>query len=98
MKVLHHFLAREDVAEVLGYYEREAGLDVAVDFFDDLNRCIDSIARHPRSFPERVPGIRRCLLKQFPHEIGYEIVDKDTVRILVVKHQRRHPAYGMDRT
>lgn len=97
MKVLYHLLAREDVVKILEYYESEAGGDVAVEFFSDLNQSIRSIARYPRAFPEIKTGIRRCLLRRFPYQINFEIVDEGKLKILVVKHQNRRPNLGIDR-
>jgi plasmid stabilization system protein ParE len=98
MKIRHHVAAREDIAGILEYYEVEAGHGVAVEFFSELRRCMRRIARDPHSFLEIRRGIRRCLLTQFPYQINFEVLPDRIVRILVVKHQRRHPDFGMDRT
>jgi len=97
MKVRYHALARQDVLYVLEYYEREADHQIAVKFFTELERCIRRIAKSPTSFPEIAKGVRRCLLNRFPYQINYEIVDSREIKILVVKHQRRSPDFGLDR-
>ena len=97
MKIRYNAHARVDVVEILKYYEQEAGHETAVDFFSELRQGIRHIAANPHSFHEIRKGIRRYLLKHFPYQIDYEIVDADTVKILVIGHQRRHPDFGLDR-
>jgi toxin ParE1/3/4 len=97
MKVRYHALARQDVLNVLEYYEREADHQMAVRFFTELKHCVRRIAGSPNSFPEIAKGVRRCLLNRFPYQIDFEIVDPNEVKILVVKHQRRSPDFGLDR-
>ncbi len=97
MKVRYHVLARQDVLRILEYYETEAEHHVAVRFFTELERCTRKIAKSPAAFPEIAKGIRRCLLNRFPYQINFEIVDTNEIKILVVKHQRRDPDFGLDR-
>jgi hypothetical protein len=40
--------------------------------------------------------LRRVLLQRFPFGIYYRVEDQE-LRVLIVKHHRRHPDYGMDR-
>lgn len=97
MKVRYHALARQDVLNILKYYEREANAEIAVKFFAELEQCIRRIAKNPNSFPELSEGVRRCFLVRFPYQINYEIISSSEIRILVVKHQRRNPDFGLDR-
>jgi toxin ParE1/3/4 len=41
--------------------------------------------------------IRRALMKRFPYQIHFRILPGEAIRITVVKHEKRHPAYGMNR-
>ena len=41
--------------------------------------------------------IRRALLKRFPFVIYFRFLENDIIRVLLVKHQRRHPSFGMKR-
>lgn len=97
MRVRYHALARQDVVDILEYYEREADHQIAVQFFAELEYCVGRIAKSPNSFPELAKGIRRCFLNRFPYQINYEIISSSEVKILVVKHQRRNPDFGLDR-
>ena len=38
MKIRYHVLAREDIAEILQYYKKEAGHEVAVEFFEEFHK------------------------------------------------------------
>jgi len=40
--------------------------------------------------------LRRANLKRFPYHFLFRVVG-DCVRILVVRHHRRHPEYGVER-
>jgi plasmid stabilization system protein ParE len=97
MKIRYHALARQDVVNILEYYEREADHQIAVKFFAELEYCIRGIAKSPNSFPEIADGVRRCLLNRFPYQINYEIISLKEIKILVIKHQRRSPDFGLDR-
>ena len=97
MKIRHHVAARLDVLEIVKHYEKAAGTDIAAEFFDELLAYFDQIAEPPESFRAVRQNLRRVNLHRFPHNIIFEIVDIDTVQILVVRHNRRHPNYGWDR-
>ena len=97
MRVRYNALARADVVDILKYYEHEAGHRTAVDFFAELTQAIKRIAAAPSAFEEIAQGIRRCLIRRFPYQINYEIVDINTIKILVIKYQRRDPDFGLDR-
>ena len=97
MRIRYTVLAREELTETLEYYEAEAGLETAVDFFAEFETVKRRIAANPRTFPEIKNGIRRSLFNRFPYEVNYEVVDATTIKILVIKHQRRSPDFGLDR-
>ncbi len=97
MRIRYNALAREELVDVLEYYENEAGLETAIDFFSEFENVKRRIAADPRSFPEIRKGVRRCLFNRFPYQVNYEILDASTIRILVNKHQRRAPNFGLDR-
>ena len=56
MKIRYTVLAREELTETLKYYEAEAGLETAVDFFAEFESVKSRIAANPRSFPENKNG------------------------------------------
>lgn len=40
---------------------------------------------------------RRSLMKRFPFVILFRLLEDGVIRITVVKHERRHPAFGLER-
>ncbi len=97
MRIRYSALARIDLADILEYYESEAGLAVAKDFFAEFENAKKRIAANPASFPELEPDVRRCLFRRFPYQINFQIIDAATVKILMIKHQRRDPDFGLNR-
>lgn len=98
MKVSYHPSVQDDVNEILDHY-RSAGGDALADrFFQELMRHIQTLAAHPErhSFYLGRAPYRRLRLLRFPHVIVFRIL-KDHVRITVIKHEKRHPSYGMKR-
>jgi plasmid stabilization system protein ParE len=98
MTVSYHPSVQGDVNEILDYYRSAGGEPLADRFFQELISHIKELASHPEKYPfylGRVP-YRRLQLTRFPHVIVFRIL-KDSVRITVIKHEKRHPAYGMKR-
>ena len=96
-RIVYHLGARLDVLEIVEYYEREGGAQIADRFTAELERFIESVAERPNSYREHPKGVRRANLNRFPHHVLFRIVDAETVKILSVKHDRRRPSYGLDR-
>lgn len=97
MKITYHLGARLDVLEIVEYYEREAGVELADRFTAELERFIEAIAERPNSYRETSQGIRRANLHDFPHHVLFRIVDAETIKITSVKHDSRRPSYGTRR-
>ena len=95
--IVYHLGARLDVLEIVEYYEREGGAQLADHFTSELERFIEAVAERPNSYREHPKGIRRANLDQFPHHVLFRIVNAETVKILSVKHDKRRPSYGMHR-
>ena len=89
--------ARFDVLEVVQYYEKVDGPQLADRFTSELQATIEQVAIRPGSFAEIRSGIRRANLDRFPHHVLFQIVDDETVKILTVKHDKRHPDLGLNR-
>ena len=41
--------------------------------------------------------VRRINFRRFPYHMLYQVVDEGDVKVLVVKHDRRNPDFGLDR-
>lgn len=86
-----------DIESAIDYYVGEAGAKIATEFYDEFKRCLQIIASYPGSYPVVREDIRRINFRRFPYHVLYQIVDEGYVKILVVKHDRRDPDFGLDR-
>ena len=96
MRLLYHPLAESEIIEAASFYEsRSPGLGEG--FLGQLADAAIRVQYHPHRWPVVESDIRRIMLKRFPFGIYFRVVG-DTIRVLTVKHHRRHPGYGTDRT
>jgi len=97
MMLLYHRLAVRDVREILDYYEGEAGKHLADRFFDELLGVIRQIQANPRYFsPLNGTVLRKANLSNFPYHVLYEERDWG-IKVLIIRHHRRSPRYGLRR-
>lgn len=90
--------AHLDILDAMEFYERSAGLEIAADFYSQFRRTADQIASRPTSFPIHIKNYRRVNLSRFPYNLLFRAIDDNTVRIIAVRHNRRHPSFGTQRT
>jgi plasmid stabilization system protein ParE len=95
-KLVFHRLVQKDLNAILRYYEDEGGRALADRFFSGLEEVLSSLARNPAGFHSVGQGLRRAGMKNFPYHILYRIRPSGT-RILVLRHHKRHPEYGINR-
>lgn len=96
MNMTFHPGVERDVSSIVAYYRQEGGVRLADRFLDELHARLTEIAEHPARFPFylRKKNLRRATLGNFPHIILFRILP-DSVRVSVVKHEKRHPNYGL---
>ena len=94
-RIEFHPEARAEALEAEAWYSERDPL-VAARFAVELERAVDAIAEAPLAWPSQGPGTRRCLLRNFPHEVVYRIL-VDRVEVIAVAHQRRRPGYWRGR-
>ena len=97
MRVILDPEVHSDLFEILDYYDETAGGSIATDFYLEFRRVIRIIGDRPYAFPIHVKNYRRTNLTRFPHHVLYRIVEESYVRVLVLKHDSRDPALGLDR-
>jgi plasmid stabilization system protein ParE len=95
VEVKYHPLVKRDVLEILRYYH-EISSRLADEFHDELQVVISQAAENSQRFPSIDKGFRRANLKRFPHHLLYEIRD-EAIRVMVVRHNKRHPEFGLQR-
>ena len=98
MRLAYHPKAHSDVDGILDYYENVVGQHMADDFYAELRRSIAVALERPTSFSIRYADLelRRVNLLRFPYHFLFK-VDGDTVKIVVVRHHRQHPDWGIRR-
>jgi toxin ParE1/3/4 len=95
MRLIYHPSAEAEVVEATRYYEaKDAGLGER--FLQEYEAAVVRIVEAPDRWKIVEVDLRRHLLSQFPYGIYYRL-EGDEIRILVVKHHSRHPAYWRDR-
>ena len=96
-RIVYHVSARVDVLEIVEFYEGVEGPELADRFTKELEDFIKHISERPKSYREIRRGIRKASLLRFPHHVLFTVVDEETMKILAVRHDRRHPDFGLDR-
>lgn len=98
MTLEFHPAVQRDFNEALDYYEAEGGIHLADRFEAEFRVCIAAVKAGPTRFPfyQRSDRFRRIRLKSFPFLVVYRATTA-TVRVVLLKHERRHPRFGMSR-
>lgn len=96
MRVIYHPEAEKELLEAADYYSTKVS-GLGAELLDEIEGAVEDIRIDPFRFPILEDDIRRSILKRFPYSIYYRVVG-DAVRILVIKHHRRHPDYWKGRT
>jgi plasmid stabilization system protein ParE len=97
MKLIYHRSVQSDVSAVLAHYDEVGGPALGDAFFAELMAYVGLVLENPARFHPVDGDLRRANLSRFPYHFLYRIYG-DTVRILVVRHNQRHPDYGIKRT
>lgn len=95
-RIIYHRLIRRDLQSALDYYEAEGTAKLADRFFADVEATIRSIEQNPLGHHFSDGGLRRASLSSFPYHILYE-AEPETIWIAVLRHDRRHPGFGLRR-
>lgn len=92
---LHPGAAR-DLTEAFRFYRQEAGRGIASRFLQEFERVASLLEEFP-DIGTPTGGERRAYpLRGFPYSVIYRPLES-TIRILVVRHQSRDPAFGEER-
>ncbi len=96
MKLTFHPRVYSDVDEIMMHYEEISGTPLADEFYDEFIRFVRQAAADPGHYPIRRRDVRRVNFRRFPYHVLFRVVG-NYVRILVVRHHRRHPTFGTSR-
>ena len=95
MQVIRHPKLAEDIHDAATRYA-EMSERVLSSFWTELDFVLTSVERNPTSHHFDSCGLRRANFRKFPYHLLYE-VDENAIFLVVLRHNRRHPNYGVDR-
>ena len=96
MKLSVHPEAESEVEASAALYEKEATPALAAKFVKEFKRVAKLLVENPDIGSPRARGRRGFAMSLFPYTVIYRPLP-DGIRILVVKHDRRHPGHGGSR-
>lgn len=96
MRVEYHPALEAELGEIRDYYNDRSSR-LGDEFVDEFERQVLRIASMPTRWMIVRGDTRRALMKRFPYVILYRLLEESVIRITVVKHECRHPAYGIHR-
>jgi len=96
MKVEYHPAIKHELQEIVKCYNR-CSQGLGTEFLSEFELQILNISSMPTQWMIVKDNIRRSLMKRFPYAIYFRALKNDVLRVMIVKHQRRHPNYGQSR-
>ena len=96
MRVEYHPLTTSDLNNAVAYFNRQQpglGDELRIAVYESIDRLRAS----PAQFSVISKDIRRCLVHRFPYAVLFRVTNADTVRVLVIRHHRRRPGFGLRR-
>ena len=97
MKVTLHPGAEKDIEEAAAFYEREGSAILAARFVAEFKKLSWLLIEHPNIGSPRSRGRRGFSMSVFPYTVIYR-AGAEEIKVLVVKHDRKHPGYGGSRS
>jgi len=95
-QIIFHRLVQRDMSGILRYYREKASASVADRFFETFLEVADRALENPKRFHPAVADYRRANIPGFPYHFLYRAMPYG-IRILVLRHDRRHPSFGLKR-
>lgn len=96
MKIEYHPLTTTDLNKAVAYYNRQKP-GLGDELRTEVYASIEKVLAGPTQFSIVSKGIRRCLVHRFPYSVLFRIISPNTLRVLVLRHHRRHPDFGLRR-
>ena len=96
MKVRFVAIAAAELADARAWLNRQQpGLGRLLN--EEVRDAARRICRMPLMYPIDIHDVRKCGLRRFPYTLRYALRG-DTIVIVAISHQHRHPDYWIDRT
>ncbi len=95
MRVAYHPAVQRDVNGILRYYD-DISPRLGDELWTELMSCIEAASQNPERFHFADRGLRRVNLQRFPYHFLFRMLP-GKIRVTVVRHNKRHPDYGIKR-
>jgi plasmid stabilization system protein ParE len=95
MRLGFHPLVQRDVDQAVQYLEDNASPKLAAEFYDGLIALFQRVAAQPTRYHKWRGVFRRANYKRFNYHFLY-VIRRTSVHVIVVRHDKRHPAYGLN--
>ncbi|MFH0343368.1 MAG: type II toxin-antitoxin system RelE/ParE family toxin [Chromatiales bacterium] len=96
MRVEYHPLTVSDLNDAVVYYNQQrAGL--GEEFRSEVYAAIARIRANSSHYAVVEHDIRRCFVHRFPYSVLFRLINEEVIRILIIRHHRRHPSLGLGR-
>jgi len=95
MRLSFHPQVQKDINSALRYYDAESST-LGDRFFAELTAAFDAVLQNPHRGHDSDRNTKRFNLPSFPFHFNYRILP-GLIRVLVVKHHKRHPRFGLQR-
>ncbi len=96
MRIEFHPHTVSDLNSAALYYDKQR-TGLGEELRAEVYAAIDKILANPVQFVVIKAGIRRCLVHRFPYSVLFRVVHDDLIRVLVIRHHRRHERVGIAR-
>jgi toxin ParE1/3/4 len=91
MRLIYHPDAEVELIEAAKFYAQRVST-LGAEFLDAVDQAVRAIVDAPERWRIIGGDVRRYLMPRFPYAIYYRIT-ADHIRVLALKHHRRHPDY-----
>lgn len=88
--------AHGEMCKIMDWYDDNVSPEHAQDFYKEFRKATQKAVEKPFLYSDRGQGYRRINLRRFPYHILYR-VKNDQVEVASVRHNARHPNFGMRR-
>lgn len=96
MNVDYHPLTVSDLNSAISFYNRQRP-GLGEEFRTEIYAAIERIRSNPFQFPIVAHDIRRGFVHRFPYSVLFRPIADDSLRVLVIRHHRRRPGFGLTR-
>jgi hypothetical protein len=89
------YAAEKELEEGIEYYNAQRS-GLGFEFLDQVQSAVARIKQYPDAWQQLSHRTRRCLIKQFPYGIIYQIRANE-ILIVAIPHLHRKPDYWVNR-